>query len=167
MLLLKEELQTVKVQCFCETGICKNVDWISQGQTAVGVNHQRRPWVAQWSYWGAWTWEIRKQIFELCFLNRPLWTYHLRVIGSWIMKMSAFVFCTEWLWHNELMWIICSAVLYGVFSTLLESLKLRTRYFNCVTTLCMLSQNGVGKKYCSLKVSEPWGFLHGIVKSSN
>lgn len=39
-----------------------------------------------------------------------------------------------------------------------ESSGAQTRYFNRVALLCESSQNEVGKKYCSLKVSEPWGF---------
>lgn len=48
--------------------------------------------------------------------------------------------------------------LYGLFSTQLKALELKTRYFSCVASLCESSQNEVGKKYCSLEVTEPWGF---------
>lgn len=38
-----------------------------------------------------------------------------------------------------------------------ESFRVRDKIFSCVAPLCESSQNEVGKKYCSLKVSEPWG----------
>lgn len=153
-LLLKEELPIIKPQSFCETNVCKKVDWIHQGQTAVRVNHQGRPWEAGRIYWGAYIWEIRKQIFELCLLKRALWTYHLGVIRQWI-KMPAFIFLLECLLYNECFWGEIN-IAYFLLSWMLWRLK--TRYFSCVASLCESSQNDVGKKYCSLKVSEPWGF---------